>query len=224
MTIKQSLAVLSLLLLLTNVQAETLFVTDQFKVMVRSGEGTSHKIIRMLSSGTPVELIRSNPDTGYSEVRLANSNIGYILTRQLMNSPSAREQLAEAKAKVSALTAEPGRLTTQLSDLQNQHKALTQEYSSLQREKRSIERELAVIKRTAANAVKIAEERNQLSDQVEGLEAQLSNLRLENQSLSKQSTQKWFMIGAGVTVTGILIGLILPHLRLRRRKDNWGSL
>jgi SH3 domain protein len=52
----------------------------------------------------------------------------------------------------------------------------------------------------------------------------VAELQQANRELANQSTQRWFLIGAGVVCGGILIGLILPRLRLRRRKDTWGSL
>ena len=32
------------------------------------------------------------------------------------------------------------------------------------------------------------------------------------------------MIGAGVIILGMILGLLLPHLRFQRRKSSWGSL
>ncbi|QKQ26914.1 TIGR04211 family SH3 domain-containing protein [Candidatus Reidiella endopervernicosa] len=222
MSYKKILLALPLLVILTSVEAETRYVTDQFKVMVRSGEGTKHKIVRMLPSGYSVDVLGANPETGYSEVRLKNGNTGYILTRQLMAEQSARDRIAVAEQRVEELSAEPGRLSSRLAEIQVENQKLQKSNGSLQSKNAQLEKELKSIKRTASNAVKIANERNELSTRVEGLEQQLSEVKFENQTLSNQSTQKWFMIGAGVTITGIIIGLILPNVRLgRRRKDSW---
>ncbi len=45
----------------------------------------------------------------------------------------------------------------------------------------------------------------------------------EQKEIKNQTKQHWFMIGAAVLGGGILIGLTLPHLTLRRRKSRWGS-
>jgi SH3 domain protein len=46
----------------------------------------------------------------------------------------------------------------------------------------------------------------------------------EIRELKNSAVQRWFLIGAGVLLGGIVLGLILPHLRMRKRKDSWGSL
>ena len=52
---------------------------------MRRGPSTQNAIVRMLESGTPLEVISSDAQTGYSRVRLTTSNTeGYVLTRYLM--------------------------------------------------------------------------------------------------------------------------------------------
>jgi len=40
-----------------------------------------------------------------------------------------------------------------------------------------------------------------------------------NGALSSRSRQNWFIVGAGVLSGGIVIGLIAPSLRRKRRSD-----
>ncbi len=212
-----------LLLLPQLTQAETRYVTDTFKITMRSGESTSHKIIRMLDSGMRVEVLSTNPDSGYSKVR-AGSTEGYVLTRQLMTQPSARSQLASMQREIDALKAAPGELRSNLANLQKQHRELTQAHKELQAIKNKQEQELQSIQRTASNAIRISSERNELRKQVADLTREAEDLKQENRDLSNEATRDWFLIGAGVIIAGILIGLILPHLRFQRRRSSWGSL
>jgi len=41
--------------------------------------------------------------------------------------------------------------------------------------------------------------------------------------LKDRSEREWFVRGAGVVIVGILIGLIVPRLKLRK-KSSWDSL
>lgn len=204
-------------------QAETRYVTDIFKITMRSGESTSHKILRMLDSGMAVEVLSINPETGYSKVR-AGGSLGFVLTRQLMQQPSARSQLAGMQQEIDALKAAPGELRTNLANLQKEHRQLTQSYKELQAVKNKQEQELQSIQRTASNAIRISNERNELRKQVADLTREVEDLKQENRDLSNEATREWFLIGAGVIIAGILIGLILPHLRFQRRRSSWGSL
>ena len=216
---------LALFIAVANLQAaEDRYVTDQFKITLRSGESATHKILRMLPSGERLQLVSSNSNTGYSRVRTKDGREGYVLTRQLMNIPSARDRLSVAEKRLQELQQEPGRLSAKLAKLQEEHGKLQSQYTGLKQEKTSLDKELETIRRTASNAIRISNERNDLRKVVAEMTRQVENLKQENRELSNNTNQRWFLIGAGVIIGGIIIGLILPHLRFQRRKSSWGSL
>jgi len=214
-----------LLFLSTSVaQAETRYVTDQVKITMRSGESAKHRITRMLSSGTEVTVLSTNKASGYSKIRLADGKTGYVLTRQLLTQPVARERIAKLEQRIKELESTPGELSSKLAQLSREHDALQQAHSALQSEKDAIQSQLEELKRTSANAVQIAQERKSLRKQVATMSRDLANQEQEIRELRNNTTQTWFLIGGGVLFGGILLGLVLPHLRVRKRKDSWGSL
>jgi len=218
--------ILLLILLLTTglASAETRYVTDQLKITMRSGESNRHRIIKMLPSGTPVTVLSDNKATGYSKVQLANGKTGYVLTRQLLKEPVARDRLAAMEQRIKELEASPNELSKRLAALSREHEELQRSHVELQREKNRIQKELEDLKHTAANAVQIARERKKLRKQVATMSRELADQEQEIRELKNSTTQRWFLIGGGVLFGGILLGLVLPHLRVRRRKDSWGSL
>lgn len=205
-------------------QAETRYVTDQAKITMRSGESAKHRIMRMLSSGTPVNVLSTNSASGYSKIRLADGKTGYVLTRQLLTQPVARDRIVKLEQRIKELEASPGELSSKLAKLSREHDALQQAHAALQSEKDAIQSELEELKRTSANAVQIAQERKTLRKQVATMSNDLANQEQEILELKNSSTQRWFLIGGGVLFGGILLGLVLPHLRVKKRKDSWGSL
>ena len=214
---------LILLILPGLLTAETRYVTDIAKITMRTGESTSHRIKRMLPSGTPVDVLSENKETGYSKVSV-DGMTGYVLTHSLMKEPSARSKLAALEKEIRELKAAPDELRKMLTDLQTQHRELQAAHAELQTIKDEQEKELQSIQRTASNAIRISNERNELRQQVANLTRKVNDLQMENMALSNESTRNWFLIGAGVIIAGILIGLILPHLRFQRRRNSWGSL
>lgn len=220
---KKSIALL-MTLLAGAAFARPAYVTDELQVTVRTGESAQHRIVSMVKSGTQVNVVSHNPETGYSKVVLSGGREGYILTRQLLDEPVARDQLAALQAEVAALKTAPDELRDKLTALTREHKALQSAHTELQDIKRETEQELAALQRTSANAVRISNERNDLRKQVAELTRTAEELKAEKRELENNNAQRWFLIGGGVTTGGILIGLILPHLRIRRRKDSWGSL
>lgn len=200
------------------------FVTDQVKITLRTGESTEHKVMQMLPSGSPLEVLSSNAETGYSYVRTEAGDTGYVLTRLLIETPSARQRLAAAEQRLAELQQEPEKLASKLVALQTQYDALKADYEKAENDNRSLTVQLEEIRSVATNAVNIADERNMLRKRVAALNGEVGELKLDNQDLRNQSERKWFMMGAGAIIIGILLGLILPRLRLRRRRDTWGSL
>ena len=215
---------LTALLVAAPAVAETRYVTDQYDFNLRAGESTRYKIIRTLPSGTPLEILGINEKTGYAQVRTEDGKTGYILTRYLQDEPAARTRLADMSAKLAELQQAPDALAAKLAELRQQHDTLTADYSALKRDKQTLERELAEVRQVSKDALRINRERVQLQNDVATLTEQVRDLEYQSRELANQRDQRWFMIGAGVVAGGILIGLILPNLRLRRRRSSWGSL
>jgi len=203
-------------------QAKTQYVTDNLQITMRSGQSTGHKILRLLPSGTPVEVLGENSQTGYSRVRALGEE-GWVLTRQLMNEPGAREQLSSLKERLQVLQDAPENTRSRLATLQEEHQALQSSCAQINETKQRLEQELESIRRVSADAVRINNERTELRKTVADLTRERENLKQEIRDLNNQTSQRWFLIGGGVTLLGILLGLVLPHLRFQRRKRSWGT-
>jgi SH3 domain protein len=226
--VKKSAIIITLFALLlgtfSNAQAKTRYVTDEFKIMLRSGESPTHRIVRQLPSGMALDILGSNQETGYSQVRTPEGTTGFVLSRQLMDNPSARERLATVEARIKELEQAPGQLSSKLATLQEEYQTLSKEHAEQTRIRAELEQELESIRRTSADAIQMATERTSLRKSVQELTHQVEDLKQQNLDLSNEGMQQWFLVGAGVIVLGILIGLILPRLRVQRRRDSWDSL
>ena len=99
-------------------QAQSAWVSDQFEVMLRTGPSTSNAIERMLPSGTALEIVENDAESGYSRVRTVAGTEGWVLTRYLMNEPSAREQLAALTSRLTNARDQGSSLSSQLGAVQ----------------------------------------------------------------------------------------------------------
>jgi len=118
-----------LLVLASAAVAEARYVQDQLEITMRTGESTRNSIIRMLASGDRVELLESNPDSGYSKIRTSDGTEGWVLTRFLMSEPAARQQLANLRIRAATLREEQGRLETELEGVRDKNARLADPYS-----------------------------------------------------------------------------------------------
>jgi SH3 domain protein len=219
MKTKSGILAIGLLILFPAAQAaaQSMWVSDQFEVMLRTGPSTSNAIERMLPSGTSLEVIERDDEAGYSRVRTAAGTEGWVLTRYLMNEPSAREQLASLTSRLTSAAAEGSSLESQLAAVNSEYDAAGRRIATLEREKSQLEEELAEIKRTAANVLSINNQNKQLRDQLANAEIQAATLEQRNRELTSQTTRYWFMTGALVLVVGMILGIWLPRIRWQRR-------
>jgi SH3 domain protein len=203
--------------------AETRYVSDELAITLRTGQSTQHQILRMITSGTPLDVLETNDETGYTRVRTPQDVEGWVLTRYLMDHPSAQDQLANAKQKMSRLEAQNKNLQAKLNEVSGDKTSLDKEKVELQAKNDKLETELNHIRKTAADALAIESEKNRLSDETRKLKTELQEAQQENRTLKDRSNREWFVRGAAVVIVGILLGLILPRIRFRSR-SSWNSL
>jgi len=197
--------------------ADSAWISDEFEVTLRSGPSTSNAIQLMLSSGTRVEVIERDADSGYARVRTPGGTEGFVLTRYLMGEPSAREQLQALTSQLTTAETRGSSLTSQLEAIRGEYSAAESRIATLLEEKSAVEEELADIRQTSANVLSINQQNKSLREQLADAEIQVATLQQENRDLSRQTTRYWFMTGAAVLLVGMVLGLWLPRIRWQRR-------
>ena len=205
-----------------NAVAETRYVSDTLEITLRSGKGTSFGIIRMLRSGTPVEVLDVDKKTGYTQVRTNSGKEGWVLSRFLMKGQAARDRLATAEKELAEMELENRKLTTAMTALKEEKSTLESNLSTLEGESRGVSQELAEIRRTASSALAIDSENKDMKGRIVSLERQLQTVQQENETLKDRTARDWFMVGAAVVLLGIIVGLIIPKIRFRK-KSSWDT-
>lgn len=201
---------------------EARYVTDQFEITMRTGPSTDNAIVRMLDTGATLELISSDSESGYSEVRTTGGTQGFVLTRYLVRNPVARAQLATLQERVAALRESSGEQGRTLDDLREQNIEYGQQVAQLEADKAQLEAELADIRETASDVLAINDQNRTLMDGLSRTQARILELEQANESLVARHDQNWFLIGAAVLLGGIFLGIVLPRIPRKRRKS-WSN-
>ena len=209
--------------LFANAMAETRYVSDRLEIQMRTGKGTQFRILRMLPSGTPVEILETDQENGYSRVRVPGGVEGWVLTRLLMKGQAARDKLAGAEKRLASLELENRKLSTALGDLRKAKGSGDKQLGQFGKENRKLKQELENIRRTASSSLAIDAENRELKSRIVAYERQQQSLQQENSGLKDRTARDWFMVGAGVIILGMIIGLIIPRIRWRK-KSSWDSL
>jgi SH3 domain protein len=190
------------------------WVTDKLETQIRSGPGMQYRILKMLATGAPLEIVNAAEEKGFTQVRMESGDLGWIMTRYLSTTPVACDQ--------KALYEENANLKTELAALKSGKDNADKANQDLGAEAARLNTEVIAIRQDYANAVQIREERDQLQEKVIALEGELDSVKRAKQAQDASNKQDWFMIGAGVLFGGILLGLILPRLSWRKR-SSWDS-
>ncbi|MDX1403619.1 MAG: TIGR04211 family SH3 domain-containing protein [Woeseiaceae bacterium] len=210
-------AILALLFAAPAVFGETAWISDEFEVMLRTGPSTNNAIERMLRSGTQLEVIEEDPDSGYSRVTTRDGLEGWVLSRYLMPEPAARQQLATLTQQLTNATEQGSSMSSQLAGIRNEHEAAKARIAQLEQDNAALQEEIENIRRTAANVLAIDKQNMDLRQQLTDAEIKVSILEQENDQLSSRTTRNWFITGALVLFCGILLGLLLPRMSWSRR-------
>ncbi len=210
-------SILSLLFAGQLVLAASGWVSDQFELTLRSGPSTNNAIQLMVASGTELEILERDADTGYSRVRTPGGTEGWVLSRYLMSEPSAREQLQTLTSQLTNANARGTSLTSQLEAIRGRHEAAEERIATLENENTELAEELANLQRTAANVLAIDAQNKELRDQLKAADIRVDTLEHENRELTRQTKRYWFLSGALVLFVGVILGLWLPRIRWQRR-------
>ena len=215
--IARTLCYLLVLLIPASALGQSAWVSDEFEITLRTGPSTSNAIQLMVSSGMELRVLERDEENGWTRVQTPGGTEGWVLTRYLMNEPSAREQLETLSAQLTNANTRGSSLDSQLEGIRGQYDDATQRIRTLESEKSGLEQELADIRRTAANVISINSENTKLRDDLAAAEIRIGSLEQENRELEGQAARFWFVTGAAVLVVGILLGLWLPRIRWQRR-------
>lgn len=182
--------------------AQTKFVSDEFEIMLRTGQSGRHEILRQIKSGTALTVLEQGDN--YTKVRLGSGVEGWVLTRYLSNQASGRDRLAA---------------------LEKRYDDLKQRFDQkVEQEKQSLHKEITRLERIAKKPLELQRENENLKAQLEEEKRLYVELQKESEVLkSPYKDRQWFVTGALVVLGSMLVGIILTRIPWQRRK-RWNQL
>lgn len=181
---------------------EKRYVSDELNTWVRSGPGDNYRLVGTVNAGEEVQLLQTNNDTQYAQVRDSSGRTAWIPLKELSANPS---------------------LKTRVPDLENQVKTLTDKLNNIDStwNQRTADMQKKVAgSDSAINALK--DENQKLKNELIVAQKKVNAANLQLDDKQRTIIMQWFMYGGGVLGAGLILGLVLPHLvPSRKRKDRW---
>lgn len=168
----------------------TRYVTDQLRISLREGPGEGASLFRTLPTGTALTLLDAQAEGDFVRVRDPKGREGWVLRRFLVEQPPARERLLRAQQALETLEGERRRQRESIEGLTRERDEARQ----------------TLTERTGA-----------LEERIEALRADLQTAKRHYHEARDTRTRRWFMTGAAVLGAGVLLGLLAPLARRRRR-------
>lgn len=199
--------------------AQTAYISDKLTVPLRSGPSNANRILhRGLPSGTQLEILARDDDSGFVQIRTARGTEGWLPAQYLLDEPIARDRLIIANRRIDELSSTVAQQRTQLGTLNRDKGQADQSNTTLQRQVKGLERELAEIKRISAGAIEQNENNERLNVLNERLRIEVDDMVQEVSNLEDNAQQRWLMIGGGLVLVGLILGIIIKS---RPRRSAW---
>jgi SH3 domain protein len=203
---------LALLLLLgfavNSFAEETFYIRDLLTVKLRADAGDDSAVVHSgIGSGTPVTVLERSGDK--VKIRTDRGIEGWLPAVYLLQEPIARDQLKEARAEISRLRS--------LLDNNEAARAI----KGLEKENAALKSSVEQLSNVSDQAQQLRADNGELSRENRALKDEVDRLQREVEALQGESRQQYFREGAFAVVIGVLIALIVPWLKPRKKRSEW---
>lgn len=203
----------------TVANAKQAWVTDKLKITLRSGESTRHKILRELYAGTEMEVISSNPETGFTYVKTAKGHEGYVMSRFVSEQMPPVARVAALESKIRLL--ESSGDGEEVSILSQTVDELNVELLKLSQDNAALKTQLDQIMIDSGDALKVNGQHLEVLEKNKLLQNELSLMKAENERISSNNiSDARINIGLAV-VLGMILVLVFQHFTRRKSSSEW---
>ena len=210
-----TLAGFSLMVFLTaNIsQAETMYVTDVLKLIVRSEKGYDQNLLTVIKSGQVVEVLQKDGD--WTQVRLSDGREGWVLGRYLISNETNNLKLENLQKKHKVLSGQIATLLEENTTLNAANKKLLSEYDQMAKTVKDVSASYENLKIEAADYLALKAKHARINAQLADKTQLEKKLKEEIEKLETRQTIRWFLSGAGVLFLGFIIGFSAKRQRRR---------
>jgi len=198
--------------------AAKVYVSDSFEITLRTGPSIENKIIAMPSSGQHLEVLDAQGD--WTQVRMQKPDgetvEGWVLTRYLSTRLPWEVQAETLNAENASLKEKLAYAEMQLKEATVREKELARKLKENTEALEDVRAEYDSLRHRAADYLKLEAAYQANLSKLETAEADVHRLDEEVKQLRSSKRNRWFLTGALVLFSGLIIGLVLGRQRRRR--------
>ena len=149
----------------TTTLAETVYVSEDFEITMRTGPGTDRKIISLIQSGKALEIVEKGSD--WSMVRTVNGKEGWVLNRYLTESEPCAMVLDRVRQDYDVLVAQHKDIKAQYEDLLARTKVLDTDLSQSRQDRDELSQAYTSLKKDSAEFLKLKKRHQEVSAELQ---------------------------------------------------------
>ncbi|HIL98243.1 MAG TPA: TIGR04211 family SH3 domain-containing protein, partial [Pseudomonadales bacterium] len=201
---------------------DKVYVRDTLYVPLRGGQSNEYRILHQgIRSGTSLERLEINKESGFSRVRLSDGKEGWMQSQYLVIEPIARDQLIVISEKHSQLESKYQQVLLRIQEQDELQDSSTAQIQDLDSENRQLREDLIEIKQLAADTIAINDMNQQLQAERDQLQQEIDDLATSVGEFKDSSDQDWFLRGAGTILLGLFIGFLASRGFYNSRRSEW---
>ena len=100
---KITLLLLAMLYIISSASAATRYVSDDLYTYIHSGPGTKYKIIGSVNAGKQIQVIQTNSNAGFTQIKDSKGRDGWIDSKYVSRHPGLKDRLAKLETKFTKL-------------------------------------------------------------------------------------------------------------------------
>jgi SH3 domain protein len=194
--------------------AETVYVTENFEITMRTGPGVDRKIISLIQSGNGLQVLEKEKD--WSRVKTRNGKEGWVLNRYLTPNEPCEMVLGRVKQEYAAMGVKYEQMKTQLDDLRQSKKTTDTDLSQSRQERDQLSAAYESLKKESSEFLQLKEKHKQVVAELEAEKTKSAKLDEENMQMKRSRIIQWVLTGGGIMLIGFFIGIFSSSRRKSR--------
>lgn len=194
--------------------AETVYVSEDFEITMRTGPGTDRKIISLVQSGRALEIMEKGEE--WSMVRAPNGKEGWVLNRYLTANQPCAMVLDRVRQDYDVLVAKFNDLKDRFDELDAQKKVTDADLSQSQQARDELSSAFENLKKESSEFLKLKKRHQQVATDLEAEKTRSAKLDEENMQMKRNRIIQWVLTGGGIMLVGFFIGLFSSSRRKPR--------
>lgn len=221
-TISYSVFFFGILIVSAPLLAYQAYISDTLEITMRTGPSTGHKIIAMLTSGQPVQVLGT--ENGWARIQVSDGEgkgkEGWVLSRFLLKRAPWKTQYEAMRAKNDFLKEKHGDIEQRWQEINQREADLTKQLEETTQSLETLQAKYEELKQGSANYLELKDQFGKTQSALEVAQKDVQKLSNENESLRYSQNIKWFATGALVPLLGWIVGILMG----RRQKKSRPSL